>query len=89
MNQLGYIAAFLTTFAFVPQALKTIRSRDTSGLSSGMYACMTAGIFFWLLYGIGRGDMALIGANAITLMLALPIFVTILANARKARRARR
>ncbi|WP_339831442.1 SemiSWEET transporter [uncultured Parvibaculum sp.] len=87
MSELGYIAAFLTTFAFVPQALKTIRTRDTSGLSLAMYACLTVGIFLWLLHGINRQDFALIGANAVTLMLALPIFLIILGNTRAARRA--
>ncbi|MEP5249312.1 MAG: SemiSWEET transporter [Alphaproteobacteria bacterium] len=86
MSLVGYLAAFLTTFAFLPQALKTIRTRDTSGLSLAMYACLTVGIFFWLLHGIYQGDMALIGANAITLLLALPIFAIVLTNARAAGR---
>ncbi|MEQ8268782.1 MAG: SemiSWEET transporter [Parvibaculum sp.] len=87
MDNLGYIAAFLTTFAFVPQALKTIRTRDTSGLSLAMYACLTVGIFFWLLHGINKQDYALIGANGLTLLLAFPIFLIILTNERAARRA--
>lgn len=86
MSLIGYVAAFLTTFAFLPQALKTIKTRDTSGLSLAMYACLTVGIFLWLLHGIHQGDLALIGANAVTLLLALPIFVIVLANARAARR---
>lgn len=87
MGELGYIAAFLTTLAFVPQAVKTIRSRDTSGLSLGMYGLLTVGIFLWLLHGINRQDYALIGANGVTLMLALPIFLIILGNERAARRS--
>lgn len=87
MGELGYIAAFLTTLAFVPQAVKTIRSRDTSGLSLGMYGLLTVGIFLWLLHGINRQDYALIGANGVTLLLALPIFLIILGNERVARRA--
>jgi MtN3 and saliva related transmembrane protein len=89
MSLIGYVAAFLTTFAFLPQALKTIQTRDTSGLSLAMYACLTAGIFFWLLHGIHQRDMALIGANAVTLLLALPIFLIVLANTRAATRAAR
>jgi MtN3 and saliva related transmembrane protein len=38
---IGYIAASLTTFSFVPQALKTFRTRDVSGISLGMYSCFT------------------------------------------------
>ncbi|NIJ41538.1 uncharacterized protein with PQ loop repeat [Parvibaculum indicum] len=44
MVDIGYIAAFLTTVAFVPQALKTIRTRDTSGISLAMYVCLTVGV---------------------------------------------
>ena len=47
LEWLGYVAATLTTLAFVPQALKTIRSRDTGGISLGMYVVFTIGIAFW------------------------------------------
>lgn len=86
MDNIGYIAAFLTTFAFLPQAVKTIRTRDTSGLSLAMYACLTIGIAFWLLYGIHLQDMALIGANSVTLFLALPILFIVARNALAERR---
>lgn len=72
---LGYIAALLTTFAFLPQAIKTIRTRDTSGLSLVMYACLTVGIVLWFIYGYLIGDGALIWANGITFLFALPVLV--------------
>jgi MtN3 and saliva related transmembrane protein len=80
MDNIGYLAAFLTTVAFLPQAIKTIRTRDTSGLSLAMYACLTVGIVMWLLHGIHLGDYALIGANSVTLFLALPILVIVASN---------
>lgn len=86
MENIGYIAAFLTTFAFLPQAVKTIRTRDTSGLSLLMYACMTVGIVCWLLHGLHLGDVALIAANSVTLLLALPILLITLSNTLAARR---
>ena len=49
---LGAIAATLTTIAFVPQALKVIRSRETRGISLLMYATFTVGIGFWFAYGV-------------------------------------
>ncbi|WP_240626194.1 PQ-loop domain-containing transporter [Pseudoxanthomonas sp. SGT-18] len=48
---LGFVAATLTTVAFVPQALKTLRSRDTRGICLGMYVVFTVGLCFWLAYG--------------------------------------
>lgn len=67
---IGYIAATLTTASFVPQAILTIRTRDTESLSLGMYGSFTLGVLCWLIYGIQVADKAIILANAITLMLA-------------------
>jgi MtN3 and saliva related transmembrane protein len=67
---IGYLAAFLTTFSFLPQALMTIRTKDTNSLSLAMYSMFTLGVFCWLLYGIYLVDNALILANAITFMFA-------------------
>jgi MtN3 and saliva related transmembrane protein len=69
----GYVAATLTTLAFVPQALKTIRSRDTRGLSLGMYVVFTIGIAFWLAYGIALGSWPMILSNVVTLGLSATI----------------
>jgi MtN3 and saliva related transmembrane protein len=70
---LGYVAATLTTAAFVPQALKTLRTRDTRAISLGMYAVFTVGICFWLGYGLVLGSWPMILSNALTLLLALLI----------------
>jgi MtN3 and saliva related transmembrane protein len=70
---LGYAAAFCTTVAFLPQAIKIIRDRDTRSLSLGMYLIFTAGLLLWLIYGLMKDDRALIFANAITLLLSVVI----------------
>jgi MtN3 and saliva related transmembrane protein len=67
---LGYFAATLTTAAFIPQAWLTFRSRDTSGISLGMYAAFTFGISLWLGYGVMLRAWPIVIANAITFMLA-------------------
>ncbi|MFI0546135.1 MAG: SemiSWEET transporter [Brachymonas sp.] len=72
---LGYVAMSLTTAAFAPQAWHTLRTRDVSGISLAMYAAFTVGVFFWLIYGLLRGDWPIIIGNAITLALALLILV--------------
>ncbi len=73
LEWLGYVAATLTTLAFVPQALKTIRSRDTQGISLGMYAVFTVGIAFWFGYGIVLGSWPMIVSNVITFALSATI----------------
>jgi MtN3 and saliva related transmembrane protein len=67
---IGYPAAFLTTVAFVPQAWKSWRTRDLSGISLPMYALFTLGVALWLAYGVAIGSAPVIVANGITLVLA-------------------
>jgi len=71
----GFIAALLTTSAFIPQVIKTIREKDTKSLSLPMYIILTAGLLLWLTYGILIKDWALIIANSITGLLALIILI--------------
>jgi MtN3 and saliva related transmembrane protein len=73
LEWLGYVAAVLTTAAFVPQALKTIRSRDTRGISLAMYVVFTIGVVFWFAYGVALGSWPMIIANTITFALAAVI----------------
>lgn len=66
----GYCAALLTTFSFLPQAWLTFRTRDVRGISLGMYSVFTAGVALWLVYGLLAGSWPIVAANAITLALA-------------------
>jgi MtN3 and saliva related transmembrane protein len=75
MEWLGVVAATLTTLAFVPQAAQTIRTRDTRGISLGMYVVFTVGVAFWFGYGIVLGSWPMIVSNAITFVLAATILV--------------
>ncbi|MEJ0086529.1 MAG: SemiSWEET transporter [Pseudomonadota bacterium] len=70
---LGYAAAALTTSSFIPQAFMTLRTRNTSGISLGMYLVFTAGVAVWLAYGIAIDSWPMIAANSITLALASTI----------------
>jgi MtN3 and saliva related transmembrane protein len=70
---IGYMAAILTTTAFVPQAMRAWRTRSTSDISLLMFLMLTVGIFLWLVYGILTGDAPLIAANLITGILAASI----------------
>jgi MtN3 and saliva related transmembrane protein len=72
---LGYIAAFLTTAAFLPQTIKTIKSRDTASISLAMYVMFTTGIALWLGYAFLIESMPMIIANIITFILSATILV--------------
>lgn len=69
----GYAAAVLTTCSFVPQAVMTIRTRSTRGISLGMYVIFTIGVCLWFAYGVAIGSWPMILANAITFVLAATI----------------
>ena len=74
-DMLGYFAALMTTVAFVPQAWKTFRTHDVSGISLRMYSVFTTGVAAWLAYGILQTDWPIILANAVTLALAACVLV--------------
>ena len=67
---IGSIAAVLTTFAFLPQVIKVIKSKDTESIALGMYLMQVVGIGLWLVHGLVIQDLPLISANSISLILS-------------------
>lgn len=80
---LGYTAACLTTLSFLPQALKTIRTKDTSGISFWMYLIFSTGVLLWVVYGLHLKDPAIFLANMITFLFAAIILIYKIVNIRK------
>lgn len=72
---IGFIAAILTTVAFVPQVMKIWRTRSAKDVSLGMYTLFTIGVVLWLVYGILIGSWPIILANCVTLLLAGVVLV--------------
>lgn len=70
---LGFAAAFCTTLAFLPQAVKTWKSKSARDLSLPMFLIFCIGIVLWLLYGIMIVDWPMIVANSLTFFLAASI----------------
>ena len=68
---IGLVAAFCTTIAFIPQVVRTWKSRSTEDISLGMFVFYAAGVFAWLVYGLLIRDIPLIASNAVTFALAL------------------
>ena len=65
---IGFVAAFLTTAAFLPQVYKTWKTKDVTGLSLPMLSMFFVGILAWLVYGLLKDSPSLIFANSITLV---------------------
>jgi MtN3 and saliva related transmembrane protein len=72
---LGTTAAFLTSIAFIPQVLKILKTRNTSGISLIMYALFVTGVACWLGWGLMLGQTPVIVANAVTLVLSSAVLL--------------
>ena len=70
---LGLVAGGLTTAAFLPQVIKTWKSKSAKDLSLGMFLLFSLGVALWLVYGIMVKDVPVIAANLLTLVLASTI----------------
>jgi MtN3 and saliva related transmembrane protein len=75
INFFGYLSAFCTTAAFVPQAFKVYRTNKTTDISLGMILLMTIGVGFWIIYGFLISAPPVIIANITTFILALYILI--------------
>jgi MtN3 and saliva related transmembrane protein len=66
---IGFLAGVLTTASFLPQVVKTARTRSARDLSEAMLLVFLAGLVLWTMYGIQVGSLPIIAANAITIGL--------------------
>ncbi len=69
----GFIAAALTTIAFLPQVLKTWRTKKVEDVSIVMLVMFTTGLFFWIVYAMQTNALPVLFANIITFILNLTI----------------
>ncbi len=70
---LGLVAATLTTSAFLPQLIKTWKSKSAKDVSLEMLITFCIGVFLWLVYGIYLQSLPIILANLLTLIFNLII----------------
>lgn len=73
LTMLGLLAGLCTTISFLPQVIKSWRSRRTQDISLVTFLILSTGTLLWLLYGISKNDIPIILANGITFLLTLII----------------
>ena len=71
----GFFAGFVPTISFLPQVVKTWKTRSASDLSLGMFSVFSVGVLFWLVYGFLIQEPPMIIWNSVTLILVLAILV--------------
>lgn len=74
-NLLGLLAGTLTTASFLPQVIKTWRSRSAGDISLVMFALFSLGVLLWIVYGFTVGAVPVVVANVITLLLSMTILI--------------
>jgi MtN3 and saliva related transmembrane protein len=67
---IGGLAGLMTTSAFLPQALKVYKTKDTGSISMTMYIIFVMGLMFWIAYGVLCHKLAIILPNIVTLIFA-------------------
>ena len=75
LTYIGFFAAFCTTIAFLPQAIKVYKTKSTKDISLYMFLIFTIGVLSWLIYGFIINDWPVILANAVTLILSFFILI--------------
>lgn len=71
LHATGYIAAFCSTVAFLPQVWQTYRTRHARDISYGMLLLLLSGMSLWFIYGLVIGELPVILANGVTILLLL------------------
>jgi len=66
---IGFLAGGFTTASFLPQVVKTARSRSARDISEAMLLVFLAGLALWTVYGVEVGSAPIIAANLITMGL--------------------
>ncbi|WP_422397326.1 SemiSWEET family sugar transporter [Spiroplasma endosymbiont of Tricholauxania praeusta] len=77
---LGYLAAICIPLAFLPQTIKLIKTRNTSGISIFSYSIYQLGGLTFLIFGILRNDIPMITCQTITAILNFIIIGIIVNN---------
>ena len=72
----GYCAAILTTLAFFPQLIKTLKTKKAEDVSTTTLIMFISGVLCWVVYGYKISSFPIVLANLITLLLNLLILIS-------------
>ncbi len=76
INIFGYFAAVLTTAAFLPQLIKTLKTKKADDVSLITLIMFIVGVLSWIIYGYEISSKPILIANLITLVLNLLILIS-------------
>ncbi len=70
VETLGLLAGLLTTIAFIPQLVKTWKSKSADDVSLLMFLLFMSGVLIWCIYGWKIHAIPVVIANVITFLLS-------------------
>lgn len=73
---IGFVAGFIMSVSFIPQAVQSIRTKDTKALSLPSYLMFVSACVLWLLYGVALGSFPMILWNSVTIGVAGMVLYT-------------
>jgi len=75
METLGYIAGLVTLAGFMPQTLKTIRTRETGDLSLATFVLLDMSATLWVIYGLANAKPAIWLTNCVVGVCSLIVVI--------------
>jgi MtN3 and saliva related transmembrane protein len=73
MEVIGFVAGLLTLFTYVPQSIKTIKTRKTRDLSLSTLVLLSSSAVLWVVYGLHKSLVAVWLTNSVVTVLGIII----------------
>ncbi len=86
INIIGYTATVCMVFGYLPQAIATIRTRNTDGIAMPTFIMLGLGSIFFVIQGLALSNWPLVIANTITTICSVIIFTIKIHNDRLRRK---
>lgn len=87
---LGYVGALLINIAYLPQVIKTVKTKDIKGLSLLMFIVLLVAEITWITYGVLISNIPTIVCNCVSFIETFIIFVIIIKeNGRSIKRSKK
>lgn len=68
---LGYVAGTISTLTFLPQVVKTWKTKSAKDISIYMFVFATISVIMWLIYGLLIKNGSIIYTNGVILVLSI------------------
>ncbi len=88
INIVGYTAAICMVCGYLPQAIHTIRTRDTDGIAMPTFLLLAFGSIFFVVQGFMLDNWPLIITNTLTTISSVIVFAIKVHNDRNKKKGR-